>query len=296
MTTKVLLDTDIGSDIDDAVCLAYLLAQPECELLGITTVSGEPTKRAMIASALCKAAGKTIPIYPGIENPWLGRSLQPLAPQAAALSRWDHETSFPRGEAVEFMRKTIRGNPGEVTLLSIGPLTNLAVLFTIDPEIPALLKGLVMMCGVFTDRFQFEGQAEWNAKLDPTATEVVYRARPPVHRSIGLDVTLRTVLPDADVRDRFSASLLRPVLDFAEVWFQHASALVFHDPLAAVTLFDNEICTFQRGQVRVEGGAEPGRTRWVRDDQGPHEAALDVDVDRFYRHFFATFAPHPTGS
>ena len=52
MTTKVILDTDIGSDIDDAICLAYLLAQPQCELLGITTVSGQPKERAMIASAI----------------------------------------------------------------------------------------------------------------------------------------------------------------------------------------------------------------------------------------------------
>ena len=59
MPTKVLLDTDIGSDIDDAVCLAYLLAQPECELLGITTVTGEAEKRARMASALCKVAGKS---------------------------------------------------------------------------------------------------------------------------------------------------------------------------------------------------------------------------------------------
>ncbi len=57
MPVKVLLDTDIGSDIDDAVCLAYLLAQAECRLLGITTVSGEAGKRAMLASALCKVAG-----------------------------------------------------------------------------------------------------------------------------------------------------------------------------------------------------------------------------------------------
>jgi inosine-uridine nucleoside N-ribohydrolase len=71
---KLLLDTDIGSDIDDAVCLAYLLAQPECELLGITTVSGEPEKRAMLASALCKAAGKEPPILPGAARPAAGGS------------------------------------------------------------------------------------------------------------------------------------------------------------------------------------------------------------------------------
>lgn len=65
MATKILLDTDIGSDIDDALCLAYLLAKPECELLGITTVSGEADKRAMMASAMCKIAGKHIPNRPG---------------------------------------------------------------------------------------------------------------------------------------------------------------------------------------------------------------------------------------
>ena len=61
MGIKILLDTDIGSDIDDSICLAYLLAQPNCELLGITTVTGEAKNRAMMASALCKVAGKDIP-------------------------------------------------------------------------------------------------------------------------------------------------------------------------------------------------------------------------------------------
>ena len=60
--TKVLLDTDIGTDVDDAVCLAYLLSHPDCELLGITTVTGEAVKRASLASVLCKAAGREIRI------------------------------------------------------------------------------------------------------------------------------------------------------------------------------------------------------------------------------------------
>src|SRR6185503_18785408 len=70
MSMKIILDTDIGSDIDDAVCLAYLLAQPECELLGITTVSGEPVQRAMIASALCTLAARArVPARPGDRVP-----------------------------------------------------------------------------------------------------------------------------------------------------------------------------------------------------------------------------------
>ena len=70
MGIKVLLDTDIGSDIDDAVCLAYLLANPDCELMGITTVSGEAENRARIASAICKNASRDIPIFPGPNHPF----------------------------------------------------------------------------------------------------------------------------------------------------------------------------------------------------------------------------------
>ena len=108
MPTKVILDTDIGSDIDDAICLAYLLAQPACELLGVTTVTGEAHERAKLASALCKAAGKTVSIYPGAENPLLIQQKQTRSPQSAALARWPHETSFPQSDAIEFLRRTIR--------------------------------------------------------------------------------------------------------------------------------------------------------------------------------------------
>jgi inosine-uridine nucleoside N-ribohydrolase len=294
MTEKLILDTDIGSDIDDAVCLAYLLAQPQCELLGITTVSGEPDLRAMMASAQCKLAGKEIPIYPGAAEPLLIAQQQPKAPQAAALKNWEHETHFPRGEAVEFLRQTIRRHPGEITLLTIGPLTNIALLFRVDPEIPALLKRLVMMCGVFTaasgpghDRKPLE----WNALLDPHATAIVYRAMPAVHRSIGLDVTLQVSLPREDVRQRFQAPLLRPVWDFAEIWFERRPTLVFHDPLAATTIFDNQICTFARGQVEVELQDEAllGQTRWREDRDARHEVALHVDADRFFEHYFGVF-------
>src|SRR5512142_1302999 len=96
---KLILDTDIGSDIDDAVCLAYLLANPNCDLLGITTVTGEPEKRAQLASALCLAAGREdIPIYPGAGQPLLVDQRQVRAEQAEALQRWPHREDFPRGE------------------------------------------------------------------------------------------------------------------------------------------------------------------------------------------------------
>jgi len=298
MSTKILLDTDIGSDIDDAVCLAYLLANKECELLGITTVSGEAEKRAQMASALCTVAGVKAPIYPGREEPLLpGLAWQPKAPQSSALVRWAHEEFFPQGQAVEFLRQTIRTHPGEVTLLSIGPLTNVAALFAADADIPSLLKGLVMMCGVFTNRLAGVGPLEWNAMLDPVATAIVYRATARVHRSIGLDVTTQVTMPATEVRQHFQVPLLRPVLDFAEVWFQHVDRITFHDPLAATTIFDDGICAFERGRVDVELKSERlyGMTHWsgvskdITTPSGPHEVALEVNSQRFFEHYFSVF-------
>ncbi|HEY9078240.1 MAG TPA: nucleoside hydrolase [Anaerolineaceae bacterium] len=288
MVEKILLDTDIGSDIDDAVCLAYLLSQPECELLGITTVSGEAVQRARIASALCRVAGKEIPIFPGAEQPLLLEQRQPKAQQAAALDKWAHDRDFPMGHAIGFLRDTIRANPGEITLLSIGPLTNLALLFTLDPEIPLLLKRLVMMVGVFSNRFGGVGPLEWNAMIDPHATAVVYHHAPVIHRSIGLDVTRQVVMNIDEVQRRFISPLLLAVWDFAQVWFRHTNRITFHDPLAATTIFDDQICTFERGTIEVELTSQRllGLTHWKSDPSGRHEVALEVDPERFFNHYF----------
>ncbi len=292
MRNKILLDTDIGSDIDDAVCLAYLLANPRCELVGITTVTGEPEKRACMASALCIAAGKDIPIYPGAPLPFLIDQRQPTAPQAAVLANWEHQMDFPQGQAVDFLRDTIRAYPGEITLLTIGPLTNIGLLFKLDPEIPYLLKEMVMMCGVFTNRLVDVGPVEWNATLDPHATAIVYKACPKMHRSIGLDVTCQVQMSSEEVRQRFQTPLLRLVLDFAEVWFQKQDRITFHDPLAAATIFNPQICGFERGLVEVElsNSRLMGVTHWDPDAKTkPHEVALKVDADLFFKEYFSVF-------
>jgi inosine-uridine nucleoside N-ribohydrolase len=289
MPTKVILDTDIGSDIDDAVCLAYLLANPACELLGITTVTGDTVLRASLASVLCKIAGRQVPIFPGKRDSLLTEQKQPHVPQAAALGKWDHDTKFPEGAAIDFLRRTIRANPGEVVLLGIGPMSNLAALFAVDEELPKLLKGLVLMCGNFLSAHP---HAEWNALVDPVATALVYRAAPPYHRSIGLDVTTKVTMPAPEVRQRFKAPLLRPVLDFAEVWFEKAETIVFHDPLAAATIFDEGICSFEKGRVTVElkSDHQPGATIWdARAEGGRHEVATSVLSARFFEHYFGFF-------
>ncbi len=293
MPEKVLFDTDIGTDIDDAVCLAYLLAQPLCELLGITTVSGEATRRAMLASALCEAAGKDVPIYPGAEDPLLIAQRQPKAQQADALEDWPHRNEFPDGAAIEFLRKTVRAHPGEVTLLAVGPLTNIGLLFRTDPEIPCLLKSLVLMCGQFFGRAPGRRPAEWNASCDPHAAAIVYRSAVARHRSHGLDVTQQVRMSANEVRMRFQAPLLQPVAAFAEVFFARRDEITFHDPLAATTIFDDAICTFARGDVQVElaDAQLAGRTNWEAGDAaGRHQVADTVDPARFFVHYFSVFS------
>ena len=133
---KVMLDNDIGDVLDDAFALAYLLCQPECDLLGVTTVSGDVTARAKLGSAVCKREGRNLPIYPGCSDCIATPQIEPYVPQDQILSEFYHDTGCPQGEAIEFMRRTIRENPGEVTLIAVGPMTNIALLFLTDPEIP----------------------------------------------------------------------------------------------------------------------------------------------------------------
>ena len=107
---KVLLDTDIGGDIDDAICLAYLLKEPQCNLLGITTVCGEPERRAAVADAICRAAGRSVPIVAGTDKTLQPVPVYPTPEGAYALEHWPHK-NFEAGDAPSFLYEKIRQNP-----------------------------------------------------------------------------------------------------------------------------------------------------------------------------------------
>jgi purine nucleosidase len=288
----ILLDTDIGSDIDDAVALAYLLRQPACELLGITTVSGEPARRASLADAVCQAGGRTgVPIHVGVENPLIVAQRQPRATQAEALSDAMPHRLFARSNtAIAFLRDTIRSRPGEITLLTIGPLTNIALLFALDPELPGMLKQLVMMGGRYHTRAANGGLAEWNILCDPHAAAIVFDAPVPRLVAVGLDVTEPCRLPREECRVRFTEASgpLAPVVSMAEVWFRHVPHITFHDPLAAALIFEPSLCVLEPYRIAVEL-ANPhlsGLTLPLPGDTKPHLVAARVDPDAFFAHYF----------
>jgi len=292
MKIPVLLDTDIGSDIDDALALAYLLSQPRCDLLGITTVSGEAPLRAEMASAICHHVGRAdIPVHSGTEQALLGDILQKTAPQAAVLGLRPRRRGVAPNTAIDFLRSTIRARPHEVTLLAIGPMTNIGLLFALDPEIPSLLRSLVLMCGQFRDAMR----GEWNAINDPHATAIAYgngmQTKPSHHVSFGLDVTMQCKMPVKECRARFTAKVLEPVRDFAEVWFKGCPEVTWHDPLAAASIFEPTLCTYRTGHVHVSLHA-PTLGWTVFDDSRqqlppPHTIADTVDAKRFLDHYFS---------
>ena len=303
-TIPILLDTDIGSDIDDALALAYLLRQPRCDLVGISTVSGEPAQRAALADAVCRAGGRgDIPIHAGTAAPLLTAQQQPKAPQAAALEsgQWPHRNSgqFAANTAVEFLRQSIHARPGEITLLAIGPLTNIALLFALDPEAPRLLKNMVLMGGWFFDR----PQPEWNIRCDPHAAAMVFAAPVPRLTAVGIDVTTQCRMPAAECRRRFAAAggPLAPVAAFAEAWFQNRPDITFHDPLAAALIFEPSLCTTEARQISVDLTSllRPGQTYLDWSDwhtsgdtpPHPHQVAVSVNAPAFFEHYFGIVGP-----
>ena len=145
---KVLLDTDIGGDIDDAICLAYLLKEPQCNLIGITTVCGEPEKRAAVADAICRAAGKQVPIVAGLDTTLQPIPVYPTPDGAEALKFWPHNT-YEKANAPAFLYQKIKEHPHEIVLIAIGNMTNIATLFTAHPDTAGLLKRLYVMNGYF---------------------------------------------------------------------------------------------------------------------------------------------------
>lgn len=283
----VLFDTDIGNDIDDAVALAYLLRQPRCELLGVTTATGDVNRRAGLVEVTCRAAGRDdVPIHAGVAGPLLHGREQGVA-QYAAIESVPHRTDYAPGAALPFLAETIRSRPGEIVLLATGPLTNIGLLFASDPALPALLKSVVWMGGVFLS--PDENAREWNALLDPVAAALTLKWGGPL-TAVGLDVTVKCRLPARECRERFARSEpLATVLKQAEVWFQRAEDITFHDPLAAALIFEPELCALTSGTISVELGPGPreGRTSFTPSAGGAHRIASAVNPEAFFAHYFS---------
>ena len=283
---KILLDTDIGCDMDDMQALAYLLARDDAEILGITTVTGEPEVRAKLADIMCRLAKKNIPIRVGTGVGLSGEFRQRgiVTKEMELLDDFPHSDDFTEESAVEFLRRIIEANPGEITLCCIGPLTNIAELFIKYPHIPGILKTLVIMGGRFgeVDTVRW-GVQEWNIINDPVAAKTVFDAPTADVRVFGVELTSRVFRTDtgkvADEAERID--FLKPfgqaIRTSDEAWY--------HDVVAVSALFCTDGMEFRRGKVDVTGA---GDTLFTPDESGRQLLMTSMDNEKFFRHYYAT--------
>ncbi|KAK9791328.1 putative Inosine/uridine-preferring nucleoside hydrolase [Seiridium cardinale] len=283
--TKVLVDTDIGTDPDDGLALAYLALHPACDLLGITIVTGNVQQRAAVAEILLRACGRTdIPIHLGRREPLLKGAGQPLVQQYEYVKDLGHNEARQENTAVEFLRQTIRQNPNEVVLLTIGPMSNIGTLFALDPELPSLCQEIISMCGKYFGPEKHK--KEWNMLVDETAAGIVLNTRRPRHRFVGLDVTRPCTLQADQVEKQLFqelgqlGALLRTSGDW---WLKKKGRFTFHDPLAAAMIFQPELCHWKKGRVVLEAGN--GATSF-EEGEGSDFVAAEVDPEAFFLHYF----------
>jgi len=277
----VLLDTDIGDDIDDAFALALALRSPELTLQGVTTVFGDTHLRARLAKHLLRVFGhEDIAVAPGISTPLVARHRPSGAPQAAILDPCEHlDTSACSGP--ELIVQKALTYPGQLTLICIGPLTNVAAALSMEPALFMAVRRIVMMGG--TSGMPFP---EWNVRSDARAARLVLASGIPI-TLLGMNITMRCQLRPGDIArlrdcDTPQVRLLSKLLD---VWQRHRprwqSAYPFlHDPLTIAALCAPQFLRFEEmtARVLVDGPLRGVMVPRILDGP-PVQAAVDIRAD-----------------
>jgi inosine-uridine nucleoside N-ribohydrolase len=250
---NVLIDTDIGDDIDDALALALALCSPEIELLGVTTVFGDTQKRAHLAAHILEVfRHEEIPVAAGQQMPLLFRHRPSGVPQAAILDPCAPLGALSPFSAPELIIHAALAHHGNMTLFCLGPLTNIATALIIEPRLFLAIKNIVMIGG--TSGFPLP---EWNIRSDAQAAKIVLASGIPI-TLLGWNVTMRCQLRESDIekldyQNSPQACLLSQLI---AIWQRHRPRwhprLPFlHDPLAIVALCAPELFHFEVMTARV---------------------------------------------
>ena len=294
----VILDTDIGGDIDDALALVYAVKHPRIEVLGVTTVMGG-SYRAPIALKLLELLGRQdVPVLRGARNRLL-KGNQPMEgadrrPQMQALQSWPPPRGAVAAEfAPDWIARQVLAQPGKLTLVAYGQLTNIALALMREPRLKESVKQIVVMGGTL-DR----PQPEYNLRMDPEAARVVFESGLPI-TMVGLNVTMKCRMKPEQVEAL--ANRNTPVLKLLSVLL-HAwqkgdrqQMPVLHDPLAVGVVADRSLVQLKRMLIELETQGEftAGATVPRRDSpeelaQHGIQVAVEVDADRFLGHFLET--------
>ena len=256
---NVLIDTDIGDDIDDALALALALHSPELILRGVSTVFGDTQRRAQLARYLLHVFGRDdIPVAAGASNPLVPRRPHALpsgVAQATILDTREIDVASLNLDVCsgpELIVETARTYHGQLTLICIGPLTNVALALLIEPDLHLTIRNIVMMGGSSSIALP-----EWNIRNDVKAAEIVLTSGIPI-TLVGMNITLRCALLRRDVEqleacDTPETRLLSSLID---IWRQHRPRWhpplpYLHDPLTVAALCNPSLLRFREVPVHV---------------------------------------------
>lgn len=259
----VLLDTDIGTDVDDCLALALILASRELRLAGVTTVYGDVILRARMVRKLLTLHGvKDVPIAAGAEKPLLGKqSVYWEGHEGQGLLEPADLAWHPEDEhAADLIVRTAMARPGEITLLAIGPLTNVALALLKEPRLAGALAGLTLMGGVVGGVATLHlPWTEHNFRSDPEAAHVVLASGAPLH-IVPLDVTSRVHIRPADTAriralgDPFHVAVADQIERYPR--YRRQGWTYLHDPLAAATLVEPSLVTWVPVSAVIETRGE----------------------------------------
>jgi purine nucleosidase len=273
---KVIFDTDPG--VDDAMALLYLHRHPGIELVGVTTVFGNAPIEITTRNTqfLHQQWGIGAPIAQGAGRAYdEGRDAAHFAPLVHGEDGLGNigvplEIDHPLDErsAARFIVDTVRNDPGNVTIVAVGRMTNLALALQADPEIAALVGEVVIMGGAFDVNGNVTPAAEANIHGDPEAADVVFTA-PWKVTILGLDVTMKTRMSSAEMAEMVKAGSpdLKLLSDLSQFYIDFyrqrvgLDGMVLHDSCACVYLTEPHLFDVRTGPVRVVcGGLADGKT------------------------------------
>ncbi len=318
---RVLLDTDLamgqpGSDIDDGFALALAVADPEISLELVTTVNGNThvdNATRLTLELLERLGASDVPVVRGASAPLV---------RAGPRSPSDAETMWPPGadpsgrrvsHAAVALVERVMAEPGALTVVCIGPLTNLALAIALEPRVAGAVHEVVVMGGVYRGTTNVAAMpGEWNFWVDPDAAAVVLASGVPL-RLVGLDVTRQVRLSRADAEELSDTGgdFAMFAADCTTGWIDHLErttpgddldrgSCALHDPLAMAVVSRPELVSWRPAYVTVETGSDRTRGVAVADllaGAAPPGAncriGVDVDAEGFRRHFLERISTLP---
>ena len=289
----IIFDTDIGDDIDDALALGLALQSPELDIRLITTVVDDVESRTRLVWKQLGLYGRQdIPIATGAAQPLLDPIVNRRMPQFDVLTAADQPPTAAKRNAVDQIIQTLLNAKEKITLVPIGPLTNIALALRTEPRIKDHIEKIVLMGGAY-----YPARREYNIYRDRIAAEIVFSSGLPIV-GVGLDVTEPCKLEGADLErlrtsNNPASQFLYKLIQLWQVGKPHHYP-VLYDPLAIAATIRPSLITTETGKVQVETASPMlyGTTVFTKG-KGTVEAAKDVKKREFLDLFIERLSSPP---